>query len=583
MTQAHPVDCLERIAFGLEFLGESSRRISAYRNGARTLKKLGPQLARMYDSGELAQLAGIGSSTLKVVGAALAGEPVPKLLELEAKIAPGVWALRKLRGLGAKKLAVLHDELGIGSISELEYACNENRLVQLKGFGDKTQAKYLASIAELRDNAGRWRQDHGIAVARALETILACDDLRIAGGLGRAEETITELVLVAPAMSQAAMVAQFLEAAPGVTNVGTPTAVEYLGLPAVQIVVGGLDTTIVACPDVDRLGTHQLLATGPEDFVQALQLHAAKSGFVLGPAGLFRGAAPVPTPDEAAAFEALGLWPIPAERREFVLPIPRTAGSPATLVRQSDLCGALHNHTTASDGIHSLQEMQAAASALGWEYLGISEHSQTAGYAGGLSPEALLQQVDAVKGLNGGAGSRTQVLIGIESDILQLGELDYPSSVLGALDFVVASVHNRFRQLPDAATQRMRAAALNPWTDIIGHPTGRLLLGRGPTDFDMAALLDACAESGCAVELNSNPQRLDLNVRHLAMAKERGVLVSISPDAHSTVALGHVSYGIATARRAGLTPRDVLNCLPLTDLVQWLKQRKARAAEAGRT
>jgi len=238
------------------------------------------------------------------------------------------------------------------------------------------------------------------------------------------------------------------------------------------------------------------------------------------------------------------------------------------LIRRSDLRGALHNHTTASDGVHSLEQMRAAAQELGLEYLGISEHSQTAAYAGGLPPDVLMDQVAAIAALNATPGCT--LLSGIESDILRDGSLDYDDDILGALDVVVASVHNRYGQGPADTTTKMLAAARNPLTHVIGHPTGRLLLGRPPTEFDVAAMLDALAERGAAVELNCHPQRLDLNEHWLAEAKERGVLVSISADAHSTQGLSHLSYGIDIARRAGLTAEDVLNTRPLEALRMWL-------------
>jgi DNA polymerase (family 10) len=234
--------------------------------------------------------------------------------------------------------------------------------------------------------------------------------------------------------------------------------------------------------------------------------------------------------------------------------------------------GALHNHTTASDGTASLVEMRAAAQERGLHYLGISEHSVSAAYAGGLDAEQLAAQGREIAALNAAPGPT--LLTGVESDILADGALDYPASVLASLDIVVASVHQRHRQDHAAMTTRMVAAAANPWTDIVGHPTGRLLLGRPPTDFDVAAFLDAAALNGCAVELNASPHRLDLNAEHLAMAKERGLLVSIAADAHSQRDLDNLDYGITIARRAGLSVEDVLNARPLDELLLWLAGRE---------
>ncbi|MCP4919091.1 MAG: PHP domain-containing protein [Proteobacteria bacterium] len=238
------------------------------------------------------------------------------------------------------------------------------------------------------------------------------------------------------------------------------------------------------------------------------------------------------------------------------------------MVRRSDLQGALHNHTSASDGRNTLAEMKAAAEEQGLSWLGISEHSQTASYAGGLTVERLRAQVKAIAALNAQGGC--ELLTGVESDILQDGSLDYAAEVLDELDVVVASVHNRHGQGGAAMTERMLRAARHPSTTLFGHPTGRLLLGRPPPEVDMAALLDACAEAGTAIELNASAHRLDLSARHLAMARARGVTIIINPDAHSIRELANLEFGVSIARRAGLGPDDVLNSRSIDEVRAWL-------------
>ena len=232
----------------------------------------------------------------------------------------------------------------------------------------------------------------------------------------------------------------------------------------------------------------------------------------------------------------------------------------------------LHNHTLASDGSHSIEQMRDAAAAAGLAYFGISEHSVSAFYARGLQADALTEQTKKIAELNS-AGAGCVLLTGVESDILEHGELDYPPEILSGLEVVIASIHRRYRHDRETRTQRLVNAAKNPLTTCIGHPTGRLLLGRKPGDFDVEELLDACAESGCAIELNANPARLDLSAEHLMKAKERGVLVSISADAHSIQEIRNLDHGVAIARRAGLTVDDVLNCRPLEALRAWLQDR----------
>jgi DNA polymerase (family 10) len=248
-------------------------------------------------------------------------------------------------------------------------------------------------------------------------------------------------------------------------------------------------------------------------------------------------------------------------------------------VRREDLRGALHNHTTASDGTASLAEMRAAASAWGLEYLGVSEHSEAAFYARGLDAIRLRAQRAEIADANARVAGPV-LLTGVESDILDDGALDVPGDILAELEVVVASVHKRLGQGREAMTARLVCAVRSPWTDVLGHPTGRLLFGRPSADIDMETLLDACAEVGCAIELNGSPQRLDLAPAALAMAKERGVLVSIAADAHATSELCHLEHGIAVARHAGLRAEDVLNTRSVVELRAWLAARRARRGVA---
>ena len=531
-----PAEVLARLGFGYALLGKDERRARAYTNAARVVRKFGSGLPGAYADGSLAEVRGIGKSVLKVVGQALADEPVPQLVDLEAEIPEGVFELRHLRGIGPSKVQVLWQRLGVTSVGELEYACNENRLVQLPGFGATTQRKVLDAIAALKSQTGQARMNHARAVAAHLVALLEAD----------------------PNVQRAEVVGQVRRGCELVDVVEVAT----LGEAGVELPddLEGLPLRVHPCGTPEAWGPHVVRTTGSPAHVAALEARGALTGLT-----------------EEAVYRNLGLHPPAPERREAGVPLLELGKPVPELVRPEDLRGALHNHTTASDGIHSLEEMRAAATRLGFEYLGVSDHSQSAGYAGGLDPLRLLGQIDDIAAMNALADGGCWLFSGVESDILREGELDYVAQVLAELDVVVASVHNRHRLEPRAMTQRMLRAARDPWTDVIGHPTGRLLLGRPGSDYDVEAMLDACAESGCAVELNANPQRLDLNETHCAMAKERGVLVSISPDAHSSAALTHLAYGVAIARRAGLRAEDVLNCKPLADLEAWLQARKGRA------
>ena len=541
---------LGRLAFAYEVTGRQGGR--SFAAAAWSIRSLQEDIEEMYAAGRMGEVRGVGPRVVGIIGEVLDGETPALLTELEAQIPEGLYAIGKVPGLGPKKVRVLWQELGVTTLGELEYACNENRLLDLKGFGPKTQTKVLAGIEEVRSYAGLCRLDQAGAVAAAL---LARLDGVVVGPLRRGCELVDGVDLLVGG-----------DPAKGLADAGLePDAADVAGVPL----------RIHVCADPESWGVHLALRTGSAGHVARLVDHAAARGFTLDTGGL-RDAegARVPCVDEEALYHALGVHVPAAERREDdVALVPRSAPGPR-LVRRADLVGALHNHTTASDGVNTLEQMRDAAADAGLTYFGISDHSQSAFYAKGLAAQALAEQRAAIERLNQ-QGHACHLLTGVESDILPDGALDYPDEVLEQLEVVIASVHSRHGQRGEALTQRMVAAAANPLTDIMGHPTGRLLLGRAPAEYDVEAMLDACTTSGAAVELNGSPARLDLNEIHLAMARERGLKVSIAADAHNTDQLAYLDYGTVIARRAGLKPEDVINCLPLPDLRAWLGARRA--------
>ena len=550
-------DVLKKIGFGIELTGGNAMRARTYLGAARTLKKI-PDLRAAREAGELEQIRGIGKGILGIVDNVLANEPVPRLEELSAQIPEGMWDLRSLKGLGPKKLRRLWQELEITSVAELEYACNENRLVELDGFGKKTQDGVLANIAALRENAGRLRLDHADALAAEWMEALrgrGAERVALTGDLRRRTETVAavQLLVLGDGLN-----AEILGGAARWDD-----GIQWAVLPTPA---GTVEAAI--CPDEELWGAWMVLTTGSGSHVQRLQGAAERAGGWLDADGLTVRGQLIPCFEEDEVYRELDLLVTTPERREDGVPLVGIGAARPQLIVREDLRGALHNHTQASDGIHSLEQMRGAAAERGLEYLGISEHSQTAAYAGGLPPEVLREQIARIAELNALPGC--VLLTGIESDILRDGALDYDDDLLDLLDVVIASVHNRYGHAPAETTAKMVAAARNPRTHVIGHPTGRLLLGRPPTEYDVRAMLDVIAARGAAVELNCHPQRLDLDEHWLAEAKARGVLVSISADAHSMQGLGHLSYGIDIARRAGLTAEDVLNTRTVTELRDWL-------------
>lgn len=529
MKRRELVEALDRLAFAAELEGD--RRARALGAAVWALRSLDEDPRELVESGKLAEVKGIGPKTAQLVADLLDGIRPKIAEELEAKVPAGLFELRRVKGLGPKKIGALFRELGITSLGELEHACAENRLVHLAGFGDKTQASVLEQIRALQANAHLRRRDQ----ARALVASLVARGGVVTGGLRRGFELV-ELPLEV-------VVTSAIGDAPS-------------GVHLVQV-------------EPRQVGVQALIRTASAEHLALLRERAEARGMTLEAIDAF---------DEDGVYDALDLLPTPAERREPGVPLVAKGQARPPLVRREDLRGALHNHTVASDGSATLEAMRAAATERGLEYLGITEHSVSAFYARGLDAGRLDEQRRTIEALEGTPGC--VLVAGVESDILEDGSLDYPDEVLATLPIVVASVHRRFGQDRAAATARMVAAARHPRTTIVGHPTGRLLLSRPPNDFDVEALLDACSSSGCAIELNGSPHRLDLGVEHLARAKARGVPVSIGADAHATHELDHLDHGIAIARRAGLAPEDVLNTRSLAELRAWLEARRLRASRA---
>ncbi|MFO0708299.1 MAG: helix-hairpin-helix domain-containing protein [Sandaracinus sp.] len=559
MTDKRTVaDVLSRLAFVHELLDGEGQRGKTYAAASRTVWQLEGDLAALHGSGALARVRGLGPSTLAVIGVVLGGATPDELTALEAKLPPGLFELRRIKGLGPAKIRGLWKGLEITSLAELEQACAENRLLELSGFGKKTQENVARAIAELRAHEGKLLRDG--AMERMASLLGALRDAgisaRAVGGLVRGDETIDRLEIL--------VIGEVGPASEALAKVGVAGA--------------RLDGTkvVVHTARAEDVGVAELVHTSSPGHFGVLVAHAKARGLTLSELGLSGAHGTIACADAEAVYRAMELSPTPAERRDEGVPLVGLGKITPKLLELGDLRGALHNHTVASDGSATLREMREAARRAGLTYLGITEHSQSADYARGLTVERLRAQEREIADANASDPLAPTLLTGVESDILADGALDYRDEDLASLEVVVASGHRRFGLARAETTARMIRAARHPRTDVMGHPTGRLLLGRPPNDFDMEAFLEACAQSGCAVELNGSPHRLDLSAEHLAMAKARGVLVSIAADAHATGELDHLAHGVVIARRAGLTAEDVLNARSLTELRSWLASRRAR-------
>jgi DNA polymerase (family 10) len=564
---------LEEIARILELNGENPFKIRAYHNGARFLESLTDDLDELIASGRLAEQPGIGEALADKIATLRRDGRLEFHEKLRLSLPPGLLEILTIPGVGPKKTRVLWTELGVTDIAALQAACTEGRVAALKGFGEKTQAKILDGIR----NREAYGKRHLWAAVEPLVQVLL-EGLRklpqvklaeAAGSFRRNRETVGDLDVIVGSDEPGPIMDWFV-GRPGITEVTargeTKSSVR---------VEGGLQVDLrVVPPGQFFFALHHF--TGSKDHNVAMRQRALSRGLSMSEWGLAprdpEAVAP-PADDEPAVFAALGLPWIPPELREGHGEIEAAeGGNLPRLVTLADLRGAFHNHTTESDGKSTLEQMAAAADALGWEYLAITDHSQTSVYAGGLEIPRLERQIAAIAELNASGRFRTRILSGSEVDILRDGSLDYPDELLARLDVVVASVHAAFTIPEEEQTARIVRALEHPLVHILGHATGRLLLQREPYKVNLSRVIDAAAANGKSIELNAYPRRLDMDWTHWRRAAEKGVVCSINPDAHLADHLTYVRHGVNVARKGWLTPEQVLNTRPLAEVLRWLRR-----------
>lgn len=574
MDRQEAARILEEIALLLELSGENPFKVRAYQQGARALLTLPGDLREAVASGALLTVKGIGRTLAGVVQELVEQGRSQLHDELKAKIPPGLVELLQVPGLGPRKARQLHEQLGIASLGELEYALRENRLLTLPGFGQKTQEKIKAGLEQVRRYAGYFRLGDLWPAAQELlrqgRQAPGVARLELAGGVRRALEVERELVLVAAADSPeaASQALRRLPAWAGLTE--TEPGGFRLLLPQ------GMEARLHIVPP-EIFGAALLAETGSEAHWRELTDRAQSLGLTLTERGLFAGGIPLPSREETEIYRALELDFIPPELREGEGEIAAAAaGALPRLLTLEDIRGCFHVHSHFSDGVNSLPELAAAARERGWEYLGLTDHSQSAYYAGGLTPPELARQQEEVAACRR-AFPEVTLFWGIESDILGDGSLDYPPEILAGFDFVIASVHSQFGLKKEDMTRRLLRALENPYTTMLGHPTGRLLLAREGYELDLEAVLECAAAQGVIMELNASPYRLDLDWRRHRRARELGLLLSINPDAHSLEGLDEVLYGVMAARKGWLTPAEVLNTRPASEVAEIFRRRREKA------
>lgn len=569
MDKSTVIDVLEQMGVLLELKGENPFKVRAFTNGARALETLDEPIDQAVASGSLKAVKGIGAGLFNDIKTLVTTGALPAFEELKAATPPGLIEMLAIPGLGPKKVKAIHEGLGLTTVGELEYACLENRLVSLPGFGEKTQAKILKSIELWKKNRGRSLYAEALGQAEAIEAALAkhpaVKRLAIAGSLRRKMETVKDVDLVASSAEPQSVMAAFvaLPEVDGVIGQGdTKTSVRLKS---------GLNVDLRVVAD-DEFASCLFHFTGSQAFNTHMRQRAKERGLKLNEYGLWRGDERLVAADEAALFEHLGLPLIAPELREDrgEVALAEQKALPV-LVREEDLQGIFHVHTHYSDGEASVREMALKARQLGYKYIGISDHSEAAFYAHGLTRARIAEQQAEIRALNAELDGIT-ILSGIEADILADGRLDYDDETLASFDFVIGSVHSRFGQDREAMTARLVNALSHPRLTMLGHMTGRLLLSREAYDFDLDAVLAAAARHGKVIELNANPHRLDIDWRDLKKARELGIPIAINPDAHSPGGLDHTRFGVAVARKGGLSTREVFNARPLEAVLAHLKR-----------
>ena len=551
MTNEEISDVIKLYAKLYELHGGNPFKIKSYNTASYKIDKTPVPLSGKSEE-ELETLDGIGKSLASKIYEINSTGSFEELNDLLQSTPEGVLQILQIKGLGPKKVQVIWKELGIESVGELLYACHENRLAQAKGFGLKTQEAVIKSIEFATANAHKFHyasvEQKAQELLNELEKVEGLAKVSFTGALRRKSEVLDELeflVAGADAISSLQKSALLQEWTQGENYVSGKVA--------------SVPVKIFTCLP-DEFSTKLFYTTSSKAHLDLLTIPPS-----------FSDAA-----SEEAIYQSMGLPYILPELREGTREVElATKKQLPVLVELSDLRGSLHNHSTWSDGLNTLEEMAIACKNMGLEYLGICDHSKTAFYANGLKEDRIVQQHQEIEELNKKLAP-FKIFKGIESDILGDGSLDYSRDVLATFDFVVASVHSNLKMTEEKAMSRLIPAIENPYTTILGHPTGRLLLVREGYPVDHRRMIDACAANGVVIELNAHPYRLDLDWRWIDYALNKGVKISINPDAHNTEGFFDMYYGICVARKGFLTKQMCFNAMKLEEISAYFAARKAR-------
>lgn len=580
MDKDKVAEVLVEIGTLLELKGENPFKTRAYQNAARTLESLGEPLAKIVAEERLGEIKGIGDALQQKITELVTTGKLKYYEELKASIPPGLVAMLEISGLGPKKIQALHKKLGIDSIEKLEAACQKGKVAELAGFGEKTQANLLEGIARRRLYASKHLLGDALRLAEPLlenlrrhPDVIRCSS---AGSTRRFKEVIGDIDLLASSKKPVDVIGRFV-AQPGIIKITAQGDTK-----ASVILEGGIQCDLRVVSDKE-FPFALAYFTGSKEHNIVMRQRAIARGLRLNEYGLFKSKEEtrdpqllVPCKDEAAIYAALELAYVAPELREDHGEFAAAEkGELPRLIEWTDLQGALHNHSTWSDGHNTLEEIAAYMAELGLAYWGITDHSKASFQAKGLDAQRVREQIKAIKEINkklADGGSDFRLLTGTEVDVLK-DKLDFDDDLLAELDVVVASLHVSASSEAEN-TKRLIRAAENKFVHTLGHLSGRLLLEREPYPINTEAVMDACAATGTWIELNCNPHRFDLDWRLWPQAKAKGIKCVINPDAHRNEHAAFLRCGAGVARKGWLTKADVINTLPLAKLRKELQKKR---------
>lgn len=567
------VTILNQIALILEIKGENAFKIRAYKNGSEIIENYGDDIIQITKDGKLGELKGIGKALASKIEEIVETGKLSYLDELKLEFPDTFFDLFEISNLGPKKIKKLYDNLQIDSIDKLEASCKNNEISKISGFGKKSVEAILESIAFRKSNSKFFRTGDIAPIAESILEFLRqlpqTSQAEIAGSYRRGKEIVHDIDFIVATKLPVEIINEFTkmpEVAQVISKGKTKSSVRLNN---------GLQCDLRAVKNSEFPFALNYF-TGSKAHNVKMRSLAIKNGYSLNEYALNSKTKTNEDVinDESDLYKALGLSFIhPALREDQGEVEAAKDASLPNLIQIENLKGTFHNHTTASDGKNSLSEMAEAATDLGLQYLGISDHSKSSVQANGLSDEELLQQVKEIKDFNDRNNNELTIFSGVECDILKDGSLDYNESVLSQLDYCIASVHSSFSLTENEMTKRVIKAIESPHVTMIGHLTGRLLLLRKPYDINVSKIIDACAKNNTIIEINANPRRLDMDWRWWKKAKDKGVKCSINPDAHKIEHFQYLHFGVKIAQKGWLESSDVVNCLPINEIKKLLKQK----------